>query len=138
MIYEITISYLTINKNGNDKSVTEKYLVLDEDTCGHAEGVAFDTFQSLTEMEVIAIKRSMLQEIANKRQNGEESIYVAEVQDVFHDDDGNEKYTKYRIALFAQSFDEAKAFISAYMQQGYDLEIVSLKKSKFIDVIGAK
>ena len=42
---------------------------------------------------------------------------------------------KYRILLFAPTFDKAKAFVTEYLAQGYDMELVSLKLTKLTDVI---
>ena len=46
-----------------------------------------------------------------------------------------EKPIKYKILFYSKSFDSAKAFISEYSQQGYDMSLVSLKLTAFKDVI---
>lgn len=135
MIYEGTIQYIAVDKNGNDKSVTERYILNDIDTFTEAETKLSCEFAPLTALDVTAIRRSQLKEIANGRESDDEQIYIATLQDVFTDDEGNEKYTEYKVALFALSMDDAYAKTKAQVQQGYDLSIVGIRKTKFIDAL---
>ena len=57
------------------------------------------------------------------------------MMDVFHDDEGNEKPLKYKILFFSKTYESANAFITEYSKQGYDMSLVSLKLTKFVDVI---
>lgn len=136
MIYESTISYVGVNDKGNDVVVKESYILQDKESFGDVEDTMYSEFNNtLTDMEVIAIKRSRIKEVANSRSNGEDKIYLATIADIFVDDNSNEKEIKYVVALFAKNFDSAKAFISEYLKQGYNMQLKSLKETKFIEVL---
>lgn len=135
MIYEGTIQFTTVDKNGNDKIVSEKYILDNVDTFTEVEDKLVSEFSSLTGMDVTAIRRSQLKEIVNVRETADESIYLATLQDVFLDEDGNEKYTEYKVVLFASSMDDAYSKTKNHIKQGYDLSIVGIRKTKFIDVL---
>lgn len=135
MIYEGTISYTKIDDKGNDKVCKEVYLVDDAEFFGAVEDTLLCEFDSLTDIDVIAIKRSKIIEIVNKRESQDEKMFIADVTSTFVDDNGDEKYTVYKVALFADSFDHAKVAIENHLKQGYGLELTGLKQSRIIDVI---
>lgn len=138
MIYEVQITYITVDNKGNDKNVKNNLVVQNAISFADAEEAGYEYGQglNLNELDVVGVKRSKIKEILNTCQHNDDLIWQAELMDVFYDDDGNEKEIKYKTILFAQSFDSAKAFISEYMRQGYDnMSLVSLKLTKFTTVI---
>jgi hypothetical protein len=135
MIYETKCSFIKVDDNGNDKVVKERYIVEEAENFGDAEKQTYDFCDGETDLDVIDVKRSKLKEILNKRNSDDDAIWIAELQDVFTNDDGDEKYIVYKVAFFAKTFDSAMAYITEYMKQGYNLELVSIKKSKIADVI---
>ena len=136
MIYESKVSFTKIDKNGNEKVYKEKYIIEDASSFGDAELLTYQTCDGESNLDVTDIKRSKLKEVANKRENDTNVIWIADVQDTFVDDNGEEKYNVYKIAFYASTFDDANNFITEYLKQGYgDMELVSLKKSNFVDVI---
>ena len=138
MIYEVQITYVTVDNRGNDKNVKENLVVQNAISFADAEETGYEYGQglNLNEVDVVGVKRSKIKEILNTCQHDEDLIWQAELMDVFHDEEGNEKEIKYKTILFAQSFDSAKAFISEYMRQGYEnMSLVSLKLTKFTTVI---
>lgn len=135
MLYEGTISHEVIGDNGLTKTVKEKYILEEGDFFANAEHKLFEEFQGFNNLDVIAIKRSKIKEIANHRNNDNEGLWMAELQDVFHKDDGTKKILKYKIVFFSMTFDSAKAYIQEYAKQGFDMTLVSLKLTDFIDVI---
>lgn len=135
MIYECQISYVAVDDKGNDKNVKENYVIAESESFGDVEQRMYDQFSHLTGFDVAAIKRSRVKEIANNRQDKEDKIWMAELMDTFVDDAGVEKQIKYKILFYSHTFDTAKAFICQYARQGYNLELVSLKLTRFIDVI---
>lgn len=138
MIYEVQITYVTVDNKGNDKNVKNNLVVQNALSFADAEEAGYEYGQglNLNEVDVVGVKRSKIKEILNTCQHNDDLIWQAELMDVFHDDEGNEKEIKYKTILFAQSFDSAKAFISEYMRQGYDnMSLVSLKLTKFTTVI---
>lgn len=138
MIYEVQITYITVDNKGNDKNVKNNIVVQNVTSFADAEEAGYEYGQglNLNELDVVGVKRSKIKEILNTCQHNDDLIWQAELMDVFYDDDGNEKEIKYKTILFAQSFDSAKAFISEYMRQGYDnMSLVSLKLTKFKNVL---
>ena len=137
MIYEVQITYVTVDNKGNDKNIKNNLVVQNAISFADAEEAGYEYGQglNLNEVDVVGVKRSKVKEILNTCQHDDDLIWQAELMDVFHDDEGNEKEIKYKTILFAQSFDSAKAFISEYMRQGYDMSLVSLKLTKFTTVI---
>ena len=132
MIHEFQIQYTTVDKNGNEKSIKETYATESFELFGEVEKFALEQFQ---DSDVIAVKRSKVKEIANKRTSAGDFVWEATLQQVYLVDD-EEKQMKYKVLLFASSFDKAKLFINEYMKQGYgDMELVSLKMTKIIDVL---
>ena len=135
MIYEATIQFVTIDNKGNDKTMKESYVIENAELFSEVENKMLEDYAGLTALDVIAIKRSSVKEIANTRQYNDDVIWEATMQSVFHDDEGNEKYTKYKVLFYSKNSASANAFIEEYMKQGYDLELIGLKLTKFIDVI---
>ena len=130
MMYEAQISYVS-----EEKAVKEWLVVENEELFKDVEGVLYDTFNGLGELDVMAIRRSKIKEVANNRQSQDDLLWLAEVRDVFLTDEGNEKEMKYKIIFYAKTFDAAKAFMVEYLTQGYNMELIGLKLSKFSDVL---
>lgn len=131
MIYEATISYK--NEKGNTEK--ESYVLNDKESWSDVEATFFLSFNGYKELDVESIKRSKIKEIANSRESEGDLLWMAELTDVFHDDEDNEKTLKYKILFFSKSYESANAFITEYSKQGYDMSLVSLKLTKFVDVI---
>ena len=138
MIYETTISYIAIDRNGNDKTVKERYIVDNAQTFGECEDIMLELCQDFTDLDVVAIKRSKLQEFANQRTSQQDRIFVADLEDTFVDDDGNEKEMKYSIAFYALDISAAYSFITEYIKQGYNMSLVALRKTKFVSYYNLK
>lgn len=135
MIHEVTIAFTVAGKNGEGKTIKEQYLVDNRNLFAEVEDAMYVGFDGYKDLDVIAVKRSRIKEIINTRQSEDDLIWMAELQDTFVDDDGKEKYIKYKVVLYSKTFDTAKAFISEYIKQGYNLALVSLKLTKFEEVL---
>ena len=135
MIYESTVQFVTSDEKGNDKTKKESVILEECETFTEVEAKMYETYDGHTDLDVIAIKRSRINEIANKRSDDSDYIFIAEVCDTFTDDKGDEKETSYKVAFFAPSIDKAKTFIDEYMKQGYDMKLKSITETKFVDVI---
>lgn len=134
MIYEFTVQHIGVDEKGNDKVVKETYITENKELFAEVEALALSKFEGYTDLDVIAIKRSKVKEIANAKKEETDMVWEATIQQTMVIDEV-EKVMKYRILLFAETFDKAKAFITEYLQQGYDMELVSLKLTKIIDVM---
>lgn len=135
MIWETQVAYTIIDNKGNDRQVKEKYLIEYGDTFTEVEDKLFGDLGARTCFEVQAIKQSKAKEILSYKKDVEENIWLCELQDVFHSDEGEEKYIKYKVFLCAKTFDEAKAKLNEYIQQGYNMDVVSIKLTDFEDII---
>lgn len=139
MIFETAIKLTVVDKNGNDKVVTNKYIVENADQFGEVEGKLYEVFGGVTGFEVATIKISKLREIINEAPQGEEEykIYFATIVDKFYDADKDETTeTQYVVALHAHDINEAHKAIDQYMKQGFeDMELVGLKCTKYLEVL---
>ena len=55
MTYEATITYITRDRNGNDKQVKESYIIDNVETFAQVEDMLYQKFQNLTDIDVVAI-----------------------------------------------------------------------------------
>jgi len=135
MIYETKCSFIKVDDNGNDKVVKERYIVEEAESFGDAEKQTYDFCDGETDLDVIDVKRSKIKEILNSRDTGDDKIFVADVADVQHNDNGEEVELVYKVALFALNVDAAYNYIKSYLEQGYNMTLVGLKKTKYNEVI---
>ena len=138
MIWETSIKLTVVDKNGNDKVVTNKYIVENAELFGEVESKLYEVFGGVTGFEVATIKISKLREIINEAPQGDEcKIYFATIIDKFYDADKDETTeTQYVVALHAHDINEAHKAIDQYMKQGMeDMELVGLKCTKYISVL---
>ena len=136
MIYETQTQFTTVDKNGNDRVLKQKFIVLDAVNHGDAEEQTFEENDGLTALDVIAVKRSKIKEVVNTRSSDEERIFIADVVDTQVDDEGEEHELVYKMALFAANIDKAHAYMKDWLKQGYNMTLSGLKCTKFIDTIG--
>ena len=133
MYYEIVSVTTKVDKKGNDKKVAEKFIVKDCIFFAECEVKGLELYNN--ENDIVAIKQSKLREFVNERTNEDEQIYFATIEDVFIDDDDNEKTISYIVAVFARSLEEATNRTKEYMKQGYDMVLSKIVRTKFVDVI---
>ena len=135
MIYEGTIQFTEQLDNGNEHVTKQPFLVDNCNTFADAEDLLFVGNDGLRDLDVIALKRSKLNEIVNRRSTQDDKVFVAEVMDVRTDDDGIEHELIYRVALFATNINQAHEIMDNYLAQCMDMQLVSLKRTKVKDVL---
>lgn len=135
MIYEAKVSFTQQDNKGYDKVFKQAFVINDAETFTEVEAKMYKDFDGYKDFDVTDIKRSVVKEIANSRTYEDEKIYEATLLDVYLEEDGTEKETTYRILFFSKSYESANAYITEYVKQGYNLEIIKLRKTKFVDVI---
>ena len=139
MIFETAIKLTVVDKNGNDKVVTNKYIVENAELFGEVESKLYEVFGGVTGFEVSTIKISKLREVINEapQDDTECKIYFATIVDKFYDADKDETTeTQYVVALHAHDINEAHKAIDQYMKQGMeDMELVGLKCTKYLEVL---
>lgn len=136
MLYEAKVSYKTLNDEGKEVLKKEQYVVENCECFAQVEEKMYEAFNydNYKETDVTDIKRSRIKELANTRELEADKVFMAELQDTFTTDDGVEKKTKYKIVFFSRNIDTAMTYITDYVKQGYDMLLVTLKETKFIDV----
>lgn len=135
MFFEIGVKHTVVDKKGNDKEVISKYIVENQELFAEAEQKGLEL--NLNCPDVVAIRISQIREFANEPSGQEgEAIYIATIVDTILTDSGDEKKTKYKVALYALSTTNANKVINEYMAQGMsDMECEEIKKTTFVDVI---
>ena len=135
MFHEVILSRTIQDNKGFDKSVTEKYFTENKEFLAESEQVLMQEFNG--ECEVTMVKQSNLREFVNERDNDDQSIYIVTLEALFiNEATGEESATKYNVGLFATSIPEATNIALKYCAQGLeDLSLVSVKRTKWIDVI---
>lgn len=122
-----------IDKKGNDKNVTEHFIVSKTALFGEAEATILLKFN--VENDVVAIKRSNISDVVNVEEDGE-YIYLATIEETQIDDNMKETTSNIVVALYANSIEEATSRAKEYMSHGLnDSTLVGVKKSKFIEVV---
>jgi hypothetical protein len=134
MLYESKVSFTKIVK-GNDKVMKEKYMVAEAESFGDAETQTYEFCDGETDLDVIDVKRSKVREIINTRTDENDVIFVADIADTQTNEEGEEVELIYKWALFANDFDQAYKRVNEYLKQGYNMQAVGMKKTKFVDVI---
>ena len=134
MFYEAVSRRTIKDKNGNDKKVSEKFIVNNCELCSEAELKVLEEYNG--ENDVTLIKESNLMEFVNERTDDEQFVFLSKLENTFVGEDGEEKVTTYSVALFAKDMEEAHDIMKNYSKQGLDdLKIVSIKKTKIVDLI---
>lgn len=130
MIHEAQVQFTQ-----DEKTVKENVLTEGFDLFAEVEAKLIEEYSGYEDVDVTAIKRSKIKEIANARTADDDVIFTATLVDVFLNDDGSEKEIKYDIAFFSKNMDTAHAYIKEYVSQGYNLSIKGIKETKFIEVL---
>ena len=134
MFFEAVSRRTIKDKNGNDKRVSEKFIVNNCELCSEAELKVLEEYNG--ENDVTLIKESNLMEFVNERTDDEQFVFLSKLENTFVGEDGEEKVTTYSVALFAKDMEEAHNIMKNYSKQGLDdLKIVSIKKTKIVDLI---
>lgn len=134
MFYEAVSRRTVKDKNGNDKKVLEKFIVNNCELCAEVEQKLLEEFNG--ENDVTLVKESNIMEFVNSRTEDSQNIFLAKLESTTIDEAGEEKVMTYNVALFCEDISEAHTIMGNYIQQGMgDLEVVSLKKTKIVDLL---
>lgn len=132
MFYEIKLKVEKENSKGEMKEVVEHFIT---DVGLFAEDEAKGLEQYNGNCDVISITRSNVVEIVNKKEESK-PFYKATLIDIFIDDNGNEKETKYYNLVCAKDITEANRLMQEHMRQGLnDMRLDGIVKTKIIDLI---
>lgn len=135
MLIELKVKTKRTDSTGKTRKKTETYLI-NKDFFAEAEYAITEILTEetnshlLDEFEILSLKISQLKEIATQYQG--ENPFIISLKDVFHEDDGTEKYTKYKVLLWADSLTEANSRAHELSMQGYDMLIESIKQVEYV------
>lgn len=135
MLIELKVKTKRTDSTGKTRKKTETYLI-NKDFFAEAEYAITEMLTAetnshlLDEFEILSLKISQLKEIATQYQG--ENPFIISLKDVFHEDDGTEKYTKYKVLLWADSLTEANSRAHELSMQGYDMLIESIKQVDYV------
>lgn len=133
MYYEIKLRTEKENAKGEMKEVTEHYIT-NVELFAEAEQKGMEMYNN--ECDVFSIVRSKVSEIVNESDKTEENhFFKATITDVFTDDSGNEKETKYFVLVAAKDIPEANKRMEDYLRQGFDMKLDGIVKTRILDVI---
>ena len=133
MFYEIKLKVQKENAKGEMKEVAERYIT-NVELFAEAEQKGMEMYNN--ECDVFSIVRSKVSEIVNESDKTEENhFFKATITDVFTDDSGNEKETKYFVLVAAKDIPEANKRMEDYLRQGFDMKLDGIVKTKILDVI---
>lgn len=136
-MYEVKYSYTTIDNKGNDKVVKNTIICEHAASFGDAEEMAYNFANGETDLDVIAVKRSSIKEIINRRASDNDKIFTATIVDTCYIDGKDEPVeNKYILALYAEDINQAHSIVREYMKQGLnDMELVGLKCTKYLEIL---
>lgn len=120
--------------NSKIKRKQETY-ILDKEVFAEAEYAVMNilnthqTEGTVDSFEITGLKQSVVKEIITDYTG--DCSFIATLRDTVHQDDGSEKQIKYKVLLWANNIAEAMNHAREIVQQGYDMQIDSLKEVNY-------
>ena len=134
MYFEVTSRRTIIDSKGNDKTITEKYLVDYCELCSEAECKVIEYLNDAN--DVVAVKQSNIKEFVNESTNDDDCIFIAVIESETVGNDGEITASKHTVGLYDTTLEKATTRLIDYMKQGLDdMKIISLKKTKLLGVL---
>lgn len=120
--------------DGKIKKKIETYII-DEEVFAQAEYAVMSHLEQyksdgeVEDFEITGLKLSIVKEIITQYEGN--YTFIATLRDTTLLDDGSEKIIKYKVLLWANNIAEAMAHTREIAQQGYDMQIDSLKEVNY-------
>lgn len=134
MFFEVTSKRAIADNKGNDKMMTEVFVVDNATMFGEAEAAVLLEY-NMTNI-VSAIKQSNISEFINERADDEQQVYLSTFEVHGLSEDGKPVVSKVVVALFATSVQEATDIMLKHLSTSVDdTALVEVKKSKIVDII---
>jgi hypothetical protein len=130
MLIEVKVKVARII-DGKTRKRTETYIV-DKELFSEAEYMVMSRLtQEQTEgtvesFEIQGLKMSQIKEVSGQF-NGT-FTYIITLKDIWLDDDGTEKYLKYKVLLDADDAADATSNALQLVRQGYDMQVEGIKQ----------
>lgn len=128
---KVKVSWVIDNKI---KKKLETYII-DKEVFAEAEYevmillTAYKNEGTVEDFEITSLKQSSVKEIITNYQG--DYSFIASLRYMFIQDDGTEKAMKYKTLLWANNISEAMSHTRELTQQGYDMQIDSLKEVNY-------
>lgn len=130
MIYEVVSRRIQVDKKGNDRSVTEKYLINNCMLCSEAEEKILGYFNN--ENDCISVKVANLSEFINNRGDEDDSIYFSSIE-IYCE---GTKAASYTLGVFACSVEDATEKTNKFLKESLeDYVIVSVKRTRYVEFL---
>lgn len=133
MFIEVKAKVSWIIDNKTRKKI-ETYII-DKEVFAEAEYevmtllTAYKNEGTVEDFEITSLKQSSVKEIITNYQG--DYSFIASLRYMFIQDDGTEKVMKYKTLLWANNISEAMSHTRELTQQGYDMQIDSLKEVNY-------
>lgn len=120
--------------DGKVKKKIETYII-DEEVFAQAEYAVMSHLEQyksdgeVEDFEITGLKLSIVKEIITQYEG--DHTFIATLRDITLLDDGSEKVIKYKVLLWANNIAEAMTHTREIAQQGYDMQIDSLKEVNY-------
>lgn len=133
MIYEVTVKYL----GEEAKPVKESFLICEPVNFAEAEAFAYNEYKGLEDLDVIAVKRSAIQEVRKIDASllGENIYEVITLFTIIDEVTAKEKKVALRMAVVSDTIAHAQDYVRGSLS--HNEELVSIKLTKFVSIFDA-
>lgn len=132
MLYEVKVKVKRENARGEEKEVSEHYIMDNIELFAEAEAKTMEEFNN--ECDVFFICRSKIKEIVNQKEI-DKPFFKATIVDVITDGNGEEKEIKESVLVCAKDVAEATKLMEDYLKQGFDMSLNGIVKTKILDLL---
>lgn len=135
MLIEVKAKVSWVKEDGKSIKKVNTFLV-DKEFFSEAEYTVTEYLNTLVdskqieEFYITSLKESSIKEIYTKYQG--DNIFIATLVDVFIDDKGKEKLTKYKVLLWSKDLTDANKNVNDLTSQGYDMRVEGIKQVEHI------
>ena len=130
---------VTRKVDGKYQKMTDTY-ILDREFFSHAEYTVTHLLEAdleehggtVFDFVMQSLRWSPIKEVMENTRAGSAFPFVMTLKDVFHDDDGNEKYLRYKVLLWANNLTQANQKAQQLAKEGYDMVVEGIKQVDYI------
>lgn len=133
-MFEGKIKVRKTNEKGKERSVTEHYIIPNEDLFSAVEYKLMELYNG--DCEVTHIAKSSIKDIVNRKEE-DKPFFKAVIISIYTNDDGSEKELTYPVLICAKDMTEANKLIKEFMLGIADMspKLKEIKETKILDVL---
>ena len=130
MLIEVKVKVARVIDNKTRKR-TETY-ILDREFFSQAEYAITELLNEeeqsglIEDFYITSLRESGIKEIVDKFKG--DFSFLATLKDIWLEDDGTEKYLKYKVLLWAENLTQANQRVQQLAREGYDMQIEGIKQ----------